>query len=165
MTEGSKTRIKLRMMELSVAIVIVWGVIQITTFIHSTQRQMVRAEQWLSVREIFVPDHVTGSNPEIVYDRIIHEPFRGFWVVEVQGRERDSYAGNRPVCSGAGVSDYDPDDVIPGSVVTWEWFIGRTCAVPPGEYRLRITYDLTRINWPAKQVVAFSNVFTVLPAE
>lgn len=162
MEEKTKSRLKIRMAEISVALVVVWLVIQISSFVQNTRRDMVSPSAWFEVREVFVPDHVEGSNPLIVYDRIIHEEFRGFWVVEVQRREVDGTT--YMVCSGSGVNDYEPEDTIPDSRVAWDWFIGRACIVPPGGYRLRVSYDLTRIGWPVKQVVAISNNFRVLSA-
>lgn len=161
MEEKTKSKVKLRLAEISVALVVVWLVIQISGFVQNARREMVSPSAWFEVREIFVPDHVEGSNPLLIYDRVIREEFRGFWVVEVQRREADGLT--HMVCSGSGVNDYEPEDTIPDSRVAWDWFIGRPCIIPPGPYRLRVSYDLTRIGWPVKTVVAISNNFYVLP--
>jgi hypothetical protein len=155
--------VKLRLAEVSVALLVVWLVIQISGFVRSTQREIVSPTSWFEVREIYVPDHVQGTNPPVTYDRVIHEDFRGFWVVEVQRREADG--ATHAACSGSGVSDYETTDTIPNHRVSWTWFVGRNCEVRPGQYRLRLSLDLTRPNWPPKRVVAFSNTFVVLPAE
>lgn len=161
MNGNTKSKLKVRLAETSVALVVVWLVIQISGFVQDAQRGFVSPSAWFEIREIFVPDHVEGSNPLMVYDRIVHEEFRGFWVVEVQRREPDGTT--HMVCSGSGVNDYEPNKSIPQNQVSWSWFIGRSCAVPPGKYRLRVSYDLTRLGWPLKHVVAISNNFDVLP--
>lgn len=159
MQDKTRLWVKLRLTEISVALLVVWLVIQISTFVHSTQRQLVNPSSWFEVREIHVPDHASGSNPQITYDRIILEPFRGFWVVEAQ--QRDDAGMIHSACSGSGVSDYDPEEIIPGGRVSWVWFVGRACTLPPGEYRLRVSWDMTRPDWPVKQIVNFSNTFLV----
>lgn len=161
MEEKTKSKVKIRLAEVSVALVVVWLVIQISSFIQDARREIVSPSAWFEVREIFVPDHVEGSNPQVIYDRAIHEEFRGFWVVEVQRREPDGTT--YMVCSGSGVNDYEPEASIPENRVAWAWFIGRPCVIPEGAYRLRVSYDLTRLGWPLKQIVVVSNNFRVLP--
>ena len=128
--------------------------------------QSVEPDAWWEVNEIFVPDHVEGSNPEMVYDRTVREDHRGFWVAEVQrvvvGAKGTVFS---QACTGSGVDDYETTDFIPGNTVTWNWFLGRPCVVPPGEYRIQLTKDMTKPGWPVKQSRDLSNVFTVEPSE
>lgn len=133
---------KARLLELAISLVLFWAAVQIVEFIRTANKAAVAAAEWMVVREVFVPNHEIGSNPEIIYDRDVLVATRGFWIVEVQRRDADGL--NFTECSGAGVNEYETTDAIPDDKVTWEWFIGRECAVGPGTYRLRVSYDLTR---------------------
>jgi hypothetical protein len=151
--------LRLRAVELAVAFFLASITIQVVTSVRDYQKDQVSVSEWFVVNEIFVPDHVQGENPLIVYDREIRVDVRGFWLVEVQRRDIDGLTYT--ACSGPGVNDYEITDIIPDQTVTWEWFIGRPCVVDPGVYRLRVRYDFTRSGWPAKQLVVLSNVFTI----
>lgn len=151
--------IRRRLTELMAAVVIVAGILYIANQISQRQRANLPAEAWFVVNEIFVPDHVQGSNPQLIYDRTILAPFLGFWVVEVQKQEENGLFSL--VCQGSAISDYTPDDYIPENKVTWEWLIGKPCEIPPGKYRLRASWKMKRADWPEKQYVALSNIFEV----
>lgn len=150
---------KTRLGEAALAVFIVFLVIQFKGQMDLRAKQAIPASAWFEVNEIFVPDHRVGENPEILYDRTIREDFRGFFVAEVQRMEDSGlwFAA----CSGSGASDYDTSDVIPNRTVTWEWFLNRECAVDPGVYRLRVSWEMKRVGWPTKTTVALSNTFTV----
>jgi hypothetical protein len=151
---------RFRLMELGVAVGIVAGMAYVTDFIQQRFRADIPAENWFVVNDIYVPDFTVGGNPPMTYDRIIKEPFIGFWVVEV---EREDGGGRFILeCSGSGVNDYQVADYIPKNTVTWDWFIGRHCDLTtPGRYRLRASWKMRRYDWPEKTVVAYSNVFAV----
>lgn len=148
-----------RLVEVTVALTLAFMVIQLSSAIGQKQKALVPVSAWFVVNEVFVPDHEYGTNPLMVYDRSIKEDFRGFWIVEVQRLGREGLWSNE--CSGSGTSDYDITDFIVGNQVKWGWFIGRPCAVSPGDYRLRIGWTLRRLGWPEKELAAFSNTFTV----
>lgn len=158
-------KLKYRVAEIFVALGIVAILFPLIDRVKLMQRYNVPASAWLSVNSIYVPDFVSGTNPMMTYDRRIIEEFQGFWVVEVQ--QHDGATGAFVLrCSGSGVNDYEPGDYIPENVVTWSWFIGKPCTeLPPGDYRLRTSWILKRPAWPEKQVVAYSNMFKVLPAK
>lgn len=121
------------------------------------QREIVPASAWFQVNSIYVPNFRSGDNPWITYDRTIKEPFKGFWVVEVQRRdpERNAFVLE---CHGSGVNDYETGDYIPDNLVSWEWFVGNKCSdIPAGEYRLRVSWVMKRPNWPEKEIVAYSD--------
>lgn len=149
--------------EILVALFLTLLVIQISGMVSQRQKELLPASAWFEINDIFVPDHTIGSNPQIIYDRIIHEAFTGFWIVEVQRVGDDGLY--RPVCSGSGVSRYELDETLDPSVVTWEWMIGRPCLVPPGQYRLRVSYKLEQPGWPTKEAFATSNWFFVTDLE
>lgn len=148
-----------RIVEITVALLLAFVVIQLSASVNDRQRGLLPASTWFVVNEIYVPDHGSGSNPLMIYDRVIRENFRGFWVVEVQSVNPNGLFQN--VCSGFGTNDYDTSEIIVDDKVRWVWFVGRECAVPAGDYRLRVSYTLKKPGWPEKEVWAVSNVFTV----
>ena len=148
-----------RLLELTAALMLTYLVIQLSVAVGQRQKDVLPASAWFAVNEVYVPDHAEGSNPFMIYDRSIRENVRGFWIAEVQRVGSDGLFQNE--CSGFGTSDYDTTEVIVDNTVSWEWFIGRPCAVPPGRYRIRVSYTLKRAGWPEKEVLAFSNTFTV----
>lgn len=147
-----------RMVELAVAMTMVYVVTAAIDMHRERQRESIAPMEWFEVHEVFVPDHVQGSDPELLYDRTIKQPFTALWVVEAQRREPNGRFAN--VCSGAGLDDYEPSDELPDPV-TWEWFFDRECAVPPGQYRLAVVWDMRRAGYPMKRVRARSNIFTI----
>lgn len=150
---------KLRIVETVIAVFVASCLIVVAGVVADRQRTAVPAAAWLRVNEIYVPDHPVGSNPAMIYDRIVGDEFEGFWIVEVQ---RQTYTGLwTTTCSGSGVSNYSPGKIIENNTVSWEWFVGDACPVPTGHYRLRATYTLSKFGWPAKRVFALSNEFRV----
>lgn len=159
-----------RLTELALAGLVTMAVIQTTDMLSQRERDILPPSAWFQVHEVFVPDFTEGENPMILYDRIIREEFRGFFVVEVQRQlENGLWFAD---CSGSGVNDYTPEDALPqaadtpGNYVTLDWFINRAgspCRPEPGEYRLRTSYELSRPNWPVKTTLNISNVFTITP--
>lgn len=150
-----------RLFEISIALMLTTTVVHLSTSINTRQKELLPPSAWFEVTDLFVPDHVSGSGPEMIYDRKIRENFVGFWVAEVQRRTSNGLFTN--ACSGSGTDEYDPTDFIEENVVEWEWFFGKPCAVPPGEYRIKATYMMSRAGWPEKRTSAVSNMFTVLP--
>lgn len=138
---------------------IVAAVIQISTKETLRQRDLLPAESWFVVNEVYVPDFRAGENPSLIYNRTIREDFTGFWIVEVQRKQPDGLWAT--ACSGNGISEYDKTEVIPNNTVTWEWFIGRPCPPTPGVHRLRVTYTMKRPGWPEKRLFTTSNEFRV----
>jgi hypothetical protein len=147
--------------EFVVAILLFYAVIQFSDRIEQRSRSELPASAWFKVNEIYVPDHVVGSNPPVIYDRVILENFRGFFVVEVQKKLDNGLWWS--ACSGSGVSDYHISDALPANnTVDWEWFVSRPCVVPAGIYRLRVSWEMKRSDWPVKSVVSLSNEFLVV---
>lgn len=146
--------------ELAIALILFYALVQFSERLNKREQFMVPAESWFRVNQVHVPDHVMGSNPPVIYDRRVVEGFRGFYVVEVQ-RQLDNGLWWSS-CSGSGVADYEPGEAIPNNTVSWEWYISRPCAVPPGVYRLRTSWEMKRPGWPVKSVVNLSNEFAVV---
>lgn len=129
-------------------------------------KELFEAQDWFVVNEIFVPDHVQGSNPLVIYDRDILYDFIGFWVAEVQRRDgSELQAQFFNACTGSGTAPYSTTDTIPPEGVTWHWFLDKPCPVGPGQYRIVVTYDLNIPGYDIKRMTARSNVFTVTAKE
>jgi len=152
-----------RLGEVAVALVIATGVIQVSREVTDRQKELLPASAWLVVNEVYVPDFPVGTEPMILYDREIRENFDAFWIVEAQ-RKTDAGLWTT-TCSGNGVNEYDPEEVIPDNRVSWPWFMNAECTLLPGEYRLKTTYVMTRPGWPQKRLFNLSNEFEVTARE
>jgi hypothetical protein len=150
---------KQRILEAVIATALAVLTIQVITHFRMIARDAVPVSAWFSVTEIFVPDHLAGTDPVMVYDRTIFENVRGFWIVEVQRREYGDLSFTE--CTGYGINDYDVSDVIPENKVSLSWFIGRQCNLKPGTYRLRVSYSFKKDGWPVKDLTVLSNTFVV----
>lgn len=148
-----------RFTEVVMAVLLFYAVVQLSDRINQSDRALLPASSWFRVNEVYVPDHKSGSNPPVIYDRQINEDFRGFFVIEVQKKLDNGLWWS--ACSGSGVSDYEAGESIPSNTVTWEWYVSRPCAVPPGVYRLRSSWEMKRPDWPIKSVVNLSNEFRI----
>lgn len=152
-----------RFAEGAVALVIATVVIQLAGEVSDRQKYLLPASAWFVVNEVYVPDFPVGEPPDILYDREIYENFDAFWIVEVQKQTPNGLWTT--VCSGNGVNEYDPSEVIPGNTVSWPWFINADCMILPGTYRLKTTYTMTRPGWPQKRLFNLSNEFRVTARE
>jgi hypothetical protein len=160
MVKYSVTWWRFRALEVAVGLAVTAAAFSLISNIDDQRRISVAPGAWFQVNDIFVPDMRAGEDPVMVYDRTIKEEFRGFWVTEVQRRD----AGGSFVleCTGSGINDYEPQDYIPNNAVRYSWYIGAKCAdLPPGQYRLRSSWIMRRPGWPDKNLVAYSNLFTV----
>jgi hypothetical protein len=150
---------KHRFFELLAALGMASFIIVISQAVAERQQELVPPTSWLMVNEVFVPDFQHGQDPVLIYDRNILEAFDGFVIVEVQSQ---TGAGLWiTMCSGSTVREFNPGEIIENNTVSWSWFIGNACEVDPGQYRLRVTYTMTRSGWPAKRVFVLSNQFNV----
>lgn len=156
-----------RFTELFIAVALAYITINVIEYREAVSKANVPSEDWFVLNEVYVPDHVVGSNPNMIYDRDILIAHRGFWVAEAQSVSPDGREGLfKNACTGSGVDDYDPSDVLgPEDTVDWTWFFGRPCVIPPGTYRIQLTRDMTKPGYPVKQDRGFSNTFHVLPAK
>lgn len=151
---------KMKFFEVVVSGMLISLVISASQMVSQRQKDLLPASSWFDVVEVFVPDHVAGSNPILTYDREIRETFTGFWIAEVQ--ELTPNGRFRHECSGSGINVYEEDEILIDDSVDWDWFIGNECAVDPGTYRLRVNYTLRRVGWPEKELTVTSNLFRVL---
>lgn len=148
-----------RMFELAIA---GFAVFLLTSYYEQQAKRLkaaVDVTDWFEVNELFVPDHAFASNPQMIYDREVKENVRGFWVAEAQRRGDNGKFSN--ACTGSATNDYDVEEEIPEDVVDWEWFLFRKCDIPPGTYRLSVSWDFSRPGFPIKQYRKNSNIFVV----
>jgi len=151
-----------RGMETIAALAGAFLIINILEYRQAEQKANVPSTDWWVINDIYVPDHEVGTNPNMVYDRTIKVSHRGFWVVEAQRQNADGKGGVfGAACTGSGVNDYDPGEIIVEDTVEWGWFFGRPCTIPPGTYRLQLTKDMTKPGYPVKQSRDYSNTFRV----
>jgi hypothetical protein len=155
---------RLRFIELAVAVVFGSSLIYLIGNINDQRKAGISAENWFTVNKLYVPNTTAGEDPIITYDRTIKEPFRGFWVTEVQRLDESSGAFTLE-CSGSGINDYEIVDYIPNNQVRWSWYVGNKCSnLTPGQYRLRSSWKMRRSSWPDKEVVVYSNLFQIRPS-
>jgi hypothetical protein len=152
-----------RFVELAAALAIGYMTIQLIEYREAVRRDEIPASDWFELRELYVPDHAQGSDPLMVYDRVIKEDHRGFWVAEVQKVKPDGRSGVfQNVCSGSGVAEYETTDVLgPDNAVSWSWFLGRPCRVQPGNYRILLSRDMVVPGYPVKSQRSVSNIFRI----
>jgi hypothetical protein len=127
-------------------------------------RDYIPSSTFFEVIQIYVPDHIPGSNPAILYDRIIKRDFYGTYTVEIQKINDDAVDTARleTVCVGKGTHTYTTTTKLPiSNNLTWEWFISNTCVVGPGTYRLQATWNISAPRYGNKIYVATSNIFNV----
>lgn len=148
-----------RMAEAAVAVVLVIGIIYFSTIATNQYRRSIPPNVWFAVTEVFVPDFEQGTDPDMIYDRTVRQPFSGFRVVEVQREEDDGLFSN--YCQTQSIASYDVDGMSFARKVKWDWFVGAACHVGPGKYRLRVSWTIQADGWPEKMITATSNIFNV----
>ena len=154
-----KEKTRSRLIEFATAFISAGLIILFSQFVADKQRAMTPASAWFQINEIFVPDHKFGESVAILYDVVVLDDFESFRIVEVQ---RQSSSGVwTSVCAAATVESKDPRTIIENKTVSWQWLTGDSCALIPNEYRLRVTFAMSRPGWPAKRAFALSNVFRV----
>ena len=151
-----------RFTEAFIALALFYLSVNLIEYREAVRKADVPAEAWFVLDEIFVPDHEIGSDPGMIYGRRVLTDHRGFWVVEAQRVNPDGREGVfQHACSGSGVDDYDTEE--DPREVSWTWFFGRPCVVPPGTYRVQLTRDMTIPGYSVKQMRGWSNTFKVVP--
>lgn len=157
MNRPEKKQVFSHLAEVGVALAVVWMMVQLFSVYRDFERESFPVTEFLQVVELRIPDHEVGDNPQIKYQRNILQPFRGFWVAEIQKR---SGSGVETICYGPGAANYDPNDRLPDDL-RLEWIMAKDCNVPAGEYRIEVGWDIIAEGYPLKQLSYFSNWFTV----
>lgn len=65
------------------------------------------------------------------------------------------------VCQGLGTRNFDGPYIHEFIDVSADWFIHSSCTIPPGQYRLMTTWNITVDGYPTKIYQKESNVFEV----
>ncbi len=121
------------------------------------QKEKEPPTNWLYVQNLNVADGISmDPNIPVVYNRAVRRPFVGQWFAEVKNADTQAL-----VCNGSGTNFYEPKDTIPESSVTLDWFIGKPCPLPSGQYYIETTYKIKPDSYPEKTYQVVSNIFTV----
>lgn len=120
------------------------------------------AESWLEVRRIHVFDGVEGTPPRMEVDRVIHKPFRGTWVAEVNRRGDNGFYA---FCTATGTNNYLPSDALPANLDLDFWTWPTQCNLPAGEYQIDTVWTVRPTDYGPREIFLTSNVFTVRAAQ
>lgn len=143
----------------AILVVTLWE--KYTTYVEN-QRP---ASDWFTFNRITVPDFEQGSDPIVLYDRTVKQPFYGEGKSEV--REVGANGGD-VLCSGGWSRAYEPTDVLDPKKVTFQWILGATvtpspCVLPPGQYVVWFSLRVRPLNGVTREVVATTDPFIVYP--
>ena len=128
-----------------------------------TQTHVDPLKNWFYPLHLNVPDHCHGEDPRISYDRVIRRQFTGSFHAQLTAVAVDDKLGF-PVCSfQSGEFEYYPRDEMRVSPYLSE-FVGRTCNLEPGRYRLEVTWHPLRSGYLDETVSLVSNIFSVKPS-
>ena len=123
------------------------------------QKENAPARDWFVVENIFIPSFIEGENPVMTYSFTVLRETRGLWRIEIF-ETKQSQETSAAVCVGSGIGNYKPGKG-PKSGVTLEWFMGKDCKLPAGEYVAVATWTLQPKGYPEKIVTYVSNPFVV----
>ena len=120
------------------------------------QKAAVPVSSWFQTDEFFVADAASGANPTLSARFLVLDEFEYFWVSEVQRLAGDTRWIT--VCSSAGQAVAQP---AMSQEFSWRDVTAPSCALPPGQYRLKMTFVLARPGWQPKRLPVTSNSFSV----
>lgn len=124
------------------------------------------AETFFSVKKLEVADFEQGVIPTVTYSIKVNDPMVVQYttqVVKIADRTNgESFALIHPiVCQGLGTRNFDEPSKYEFNDVSADWFIHSSCIIPPGEYRLMTTWNITVEGYPTKIYQKESNLFEV----
>lgn len=120
----------------SISLFVICCFAAILYIIGTRSEQFIIDQQWMSI-DVKVSDAYYGEDPDVMFDREIHQNFQGKWTVEIL--EADT---QRLVCSSSHDQNYKAEGMtsFTRSLFAWWMFNGSTpdkyCY--PGEYPLNI---------------------------
>lgn len=143
-------------------LLLAWAVL----FAWSERWQFHPPRYWLVVRSIEVHDAERGACPRMSVDRAVRHPFQGQWTVNIQRPTSDGWTTLPPIYRD--VYPYDPDTALPEDL-DLKWWVAdprpdaeaAVCNLPPGRYRLRTTWAITRPDGSVARLEGPSAEFTV----
>lgn len=142
--------------EIIVAAVMASAIALAAHVVADRQRTAVPVSAWIQTDEFYVSDTIPGGRAAVSARFLIFSEAETFWVSEVQ--RLNSNDGWEAVCSYSG-----RDKLIPAFAkeLSWDDLVEPTCALAPGQYRLRLTFVLARPGWEPKRLPVTSNNFEV----
>jgi hypothetical protein len=151
-----------RLLEVVIAWMMFTVIVLLYNHFQSLARENAPVTEYFEVRQIAVPDHIVGTNPEIIYDRSVNKSFSGRYTVEVQE------AGTLQAltkCTGSEEANYTPEKQLPEGGATLFWFIGKECLIPPGSYRLEACWEVRREKASTIHYCRASAIFNVIDVQ
>ena len=141
----------------SIAAVLVLAVL---AMYYGVQKFLNRPDSFMVVN-VFVPDHVEGSDPQITYTRNIRRAASGVWVAEINCDPSQPFCLEQPKCSGNGADNYTPFES--GTLnPELSWYIGQKCELKNGpSYTLTTYWHMTDSNGKTATVAHTTKPFTV----
>ncbi len=125
------------------------------------------ASEWIEIRSINIPNFKVGTiDAPMVFDRNVLQPFDGFMTIEIH-QVKDGVTNDRPVCDNWNFHRYAPiDPKDPGAQsertdVTLDWFMGKHCDLPVGQYIIKANLKITADEGVTKHKPVSSNIFQV----
>ncbi len=125
------------------------------------QKRIYAADEYYSITRVNIGDAVVGVSPVMNVDRIIKQPFKGEYLVEVR-----SFPQRTNICSGTGVHQYDTEATLPDVLTLAWWTDDNDCTgkdLDPGNYFVVTSWDIDRAKHglPNAHVIIESNPFTI----
>lgn len=122
------------------------------------RREVTPVSDWFEVRRIAVPDYKVGTDPQVLYDRLVKLEFTGDWFVKIYDAEQPSIVA----CSGEGSFRYKPKITLPKKQMALSVFIGKQCNLKPGCYTGEYRNEVRPDDYPMKPVEKDINRFCVI---
>ena len=135
-----------------------YGIQQYNNFLESGP-----ASNWVEVTRLEIPNFTVGTDPSIAYEREIKQSVQSNWTAELRYfyNEDGEYS---TACNNSGFSNLEPSRVPPADGWHLSDFIGKGCAIEPGNYRLTVVWNLRPVGYSQSIVYNFSsNDFVVTP--
>lgn len=104
-------------------------------------------ETWLIVNSVSIPDHLYGSDPDVIYDRLVVRDFTGKWFVLIYNVETPNIVD----CDGSGSFQYRKSIIIPDKKMPMSRFVGKKCNLAPGCYRGEVRWEVFPDGYPVKR--------------
>lgn len=105
-----------------------------------------------------VPTHAVGQDPMIAYHLTVNRSVHGMWTASVYRQEDKSTVSL--ACTGGGYAYYH-EDANGTMLLPLSRFIGTSCDVPKGEYRICTNYDLEDSRGAERSFGPFCDFFKV----